>query len=158
VNGGRVGLSLIKSGTHPDPRGDAGRHLVTYSLLPHARGFSAESVIRPAYELNVPVRCFGASEGDRGIGSLLTVDAPNVVVESVKWAEDGGGFIVRLYEAEKSGGSATIRFGAGVKSISECNLLEEERKPLALSDGEAALRFRAFEIKSLYCEVQPLTG
>ena len=37
-------LSLIKSGTHPDPRGDEGRHQFTYSLLPHA-AFGVENEI-----------------------------------------------------------------------------------------------------------------
>jgi alpha-mannosidase len=153
VHGGRIGLSLIKSGVHPDPRGDAGRHIVTYSLLPHACAFSAESVIRPAYELNIPVRCFAAGEDAQDISSMVTVDAANVIVESVKWAEDGKGFVVRLYEAEKTGGAANMRFGANVKSISECNLLEENRAPVAVHENAVALEFRALEIKTLYCEV-----
>ena len=153
VHGGRIGLSLIKSGTHPDARGDAGCHLVTYSILPHACGFSAESVVRPAYELNIPVRCFAAGEGACDIASLVTVDKANVIVESVKWAEDGRGFVVRLYEAEKSAGSANVTLGASVKSVSECNLLEENREPVALTGGAATLTFRALEIKTLYCEV-----
>jgi alpha-mannosidase len=57
IEGSDIRLSLHKGGTHPDPRGDEGVHEVTYSLLPHQGGFSVETVIRPAYELNVqPVR------------------------------------------------------------------------------------------------------
>lgn len=153
VHGKRVGLSLMKSGTHPDERGDEGRHLVTYSLMPHASGFDVESVVRPAYELNVPVLAFDAGDEAKDIPSLVAVDSPNVIVESVKWAEDGKGFVVRLYEAGKTATSAIVKFGTDVKSVSETNLLEENRKAVDLVGGEVALEFRVFEIKTLYCEV-----
>ena len=53
-----------------------------------------------AYELNCPVRlCTGGG----GLGeqfSLLGLDTPDVIVETVKMAEGGrGALIVRLYEA-----------------------------------------------------------
>ena len=83
-----------------------------------------------------------------------TVDASNVIVESVKWAEDGGGFIVRLYEAGKSGVATTVGFGVPVKSVSECNLLEERPSdPVVFSDSRVLLSFGPFEIKTLYCEM-----
>ncbi len=152
VHGGRIGLTLIKSGTHPDPRGDAGRHVVTYSLLPHACPFSAESVVRPAYELNVPVRCFPAGGDARDIESLVRVDAPNVIVESIKCAEDGNAFIVRLYEAEKSECGATVTFGTDVKSVSECNLLEEKlNQPSGFENGRLIMHFRPFQIRTACC-------
>ncbi len=153
VHGGHVGLSLIKSGVHPDPRGDEGAHRFTYSLLPHDGGFSVESVIRPAYELNLPPTTTLAGEAATGSSSLLTVDAPNVIVEAVKWAEEGDAFVVRLYDAGKVATTATLRFGVSVKSISETNILEEATGALSLADGAVTVRFRPFEIKTLRCEV-----
>jgi len=152
VHGGRIGLSLIKSGVHPDPRGDAGRHVVTYSLLPHDCPFSTVSVVRPAYELNIQPKCFPVGENAGNIGSLVRVDAENVIVESVKWAEDGGGFVVRLYEAGKRKTTATLSFGTDVKSVSECNMLEEKQSDVAMTGSTVTLQFRALEIKTLYCE------
>jgi alpha-mannosidase len=153
VYGGELRLTLMKSGVHPDPRGDAGRHLVTYSLLPHACGFSVESVVRPAYELNVPPMVFEVGDGVTDIAGLLTVDAPNVIVESIKWAEKGNAFVVRLYEAGKIGCSAGIGFNIPVRSVKETNMLEEKPVDVELVDGWAELSFRALEIKTLYCEV-----
>ncbi|MGN6627069.1 MAG: alpha-mannosidase, partial [Tepidisphaeraceae bacterium] len=40
MKNGDYRLTLIKSGRHPDPRGDAGLHRFSYALLPHAGGFS----------------------------------------------------------------------------------------------------------------------
>lgn len=143
VTGGTLRLSLHKGGTHPDPRGDQGDHICTYSLLPHAGGFRAETVVRPAYELNLaPTVVDGVADS----GPLLAVDAPNVVVETVKPAEDGRGYIVRLYECERSATRARIRLAG---TVFETNLLEEDQQPLATKDEVLELEFRPFEIKTL---------
>jgi alpha-mannosidase len=147
VLGGDLRLSLVKGGTHPDPRGDEGLHPMTYSLLPHNGPFSAKSVVLPAYELNVPpMACVGAPKAP---DSLLRVDAPNVIVESVKWAEDEDALIVRLYEAEKSTTFAQLTFGIPVKTVAEVNLLEEEPEELALDGKCLSLQFRPFEIRTI---------
>ena len=147
VKEGTYVLSLIKSGRHPDPRGDEGRHRFAYAMLPHLGGFSVESVVRPAYEFNVaPTVIEGAAPVSV---SLLSVDAPNVIVEAVKWAEDVEGFVVRLYEAGRTGAWATVRFGVPVASVEETNLLEEEGTPVEVVDGAVRLWFKPFEIKTL---------
>lgn len=151
VDGSTLRLSLLKAGTHPDPRGDRGRHLMTYSMLPHACAFSVEAVVRPAYELNIPVTAVVAGAGTKARASLLTLDGPGVIVESVKWAEKAGGFVVRLYEAGGTGCIVKVRFGVPVRSVSETNLLEEQPRRLALKNAAVSLPMRAFEIKTLLC-------
>jgi alpha-mannosidase len=147
VLGGDLRLSLVKGGTHPDPRGDAGLHPVTFSLLPHAGPFSASAVVLPAYELNVaPIVALGSAEAP---ASLVRVDAANVIVESVKWAEDEDALILRLYEAEKSATLARLDFGLSVAAVAEVNLLEEEPEELELAGSSLLLPFRPFEIKTL---------
>ena len=152
VVGGDLSLTLVKSGTHPDGRGDAGRHVFAYSLLPHACPFSVESVVRPAYELNVPPKWCRAGSGASGFAGIVSVDAPNVIVEAVKRAESGTGFVVRLYEAGKTGTTATVRLSTPVESVSETNLLEENPKRLKLKDAAVSVYMRPFEIKTLMCE------
>ncbi len=155
VQGGTLRLSLLKAGTHPDARGDRGRHRFTYSLLPHACGFSVESVVRPAYELNLPVTAWWGSADALPWASLLTVDAPHVIVESVKWAEQGKAFVVRLYEAGKTGGRVKVTFNAKISSVSATNLLEEDARPLKLSGGAVRFTMRPFEIKTLLVRPEP---
>ncbi len=152
VHGSTLGLSLLKSGTHPDPRGDEGRHLVTYSLLPHAGDFSVESVVRSAYELNVPLVTIPVGAKAEPIPSLVNVDAPNVIVESIKWAEEGDAFVVRLYDAQRLGGTATVSFGVPVKSVTRTNLLEEDPKKLRLKSNSVELYVKPFEVITLRCE------
>ncbi|BDI34524.1 alpha-mannosidase [Capsulimonas corticalis] len=148
IKDGEYRLSLIKSGRHPDPRGDEGRHRFAYALLPHAGGFSIENVVRPAYEFNLPPSATLSSQAGASF-SLASVDAQNVIIESVKWAEDGGGFILRLYEAGRTGTHAVVKFGVPVTSVSETNLLEEDPTALEVSEGGVSLYLKAFEIKTL---------
>jgi alpha-mannosidase len=149
VHGSDMRLSLHKGGTHPDPRGDAGVHRVTYSFLPHAAGFSAESVIRPAYELNVPllaVKGRGSRQGD----SFLSIDAPNVIIETVKPAEDGEAYVIRLYEAERSAVTgASLTFGKAPSRLIAATMLEDELFELPFNCNRVSLDFGAFEIKTL---------
>ena len=126
---------------------------MTYSLLPRATGFSAESVVKPAYELNIPVLCYPAAEDTEGFEGLATVDRQNVIIEAVKWSEDGKGFVVRLYEAEKTGCQVRLSFGGSVKQVVETNLLEEEIGKVKLSKGAVNLYLRPFEVKTVYCKV-----
>ncbi len=149
VNGGQLDLSLIKSGTHPDPRGDAGRHAFTYSVLPHACGFSVESVVRPAYELNVPVTVVPVGAGAAGFEGLVSVDAPNVIIETVKWAEQGRAVVVRLYEAGGTGGNVNVKLNVKARSVSETNLMEEKPRKLAVKNEIVSVYVRPFEIKTL---------
>ncbi len=146
LNGGSMRLSLHKGGNVPDYRGDKGVHACTYALLPHMGSMAAETVIRPAYQLNErPLTVQGALT----LESLLTVDAPNVIVETVKPAEDAGKcFVLRLYEAEGTYTDAALHFGVKVTGIEETNMLEE--REAALEPGqEIALTFRPFQIRTL---------
>ena len=146
VNGGKLRLSLHKGGLRPDFKGDRGFHHCVYSFLPHNSGFSAESVIRPAYELNVPA---AVTDGKYEAQKLMNIDADNIFVEAVKPCEDAErAFIVRMYEAEGTFTTADVRFFDGAKSVKITNMLEEEQSEVE-SIAPAKLQFRPFEIKTL---------
>ena len=156
VQGSEIRLSLLKSGTHPDPRGDAGVHLFTYALLPHAGPFSVEAVVRPAYELNIPVSAVPAGAGAPPLASLATVDVPNVIIEAVKAPESGEGLVLRLYEAGGASATATVQLPpAGAWSVQATNLLEEGGVAVPVTANAVRLDFRPFEVKTLLCRQAP---
>jgi len=84
---------------------------------------------------------------------LATLDEANVIVESVKWAETGKAFVLRLYEAGKTGSRATLRLNAPVRAVQQTNMLEEDPTALPIRSGRVKLYFRPFEIKTLRCEL-----
>ena len=152
VNGNDMRLTLHKGGCRPDPRGDKGVHKFTYSLLVHETAFSTESVIQPAYELNYPAMVFeGAAACENG-KSFLTVDSDHVIIETVKPAEDGDGFIARLYETEGAFAQCDLTVSKTVGSVFATDMLEWEDTPIAMKDNRVALQFKPFEIKTLRFE------
>jgi alpha-mannosidase len=78
---------------------------------------------------------------------------PNVIVESVKWAEQGDAFVVRLYEAGKLGTDVSVQFKTPVQAVSETNLLEEKPHALEMTDQRVSFFMRPFEIKTLIVQI-----
>lgn len=143
VEGGNMRLSLHKGGTRPDFNGDKGVHKTVYSFLPHNSNFNTVDVIRPAYELNIPVV---VGKGDFEAVRLILPKAENVIVESIKPCEDNEkAFIARLYETEGTYTNCPIEYFNGAKKIEITNMLEE---PQQIFEGDELI-FNGFEIKTI---------
>ena len=147
VLGNSINLTLLKSALAPDMTADRGRQEFTYAFYAWNGPFIESEVIREAYDLNCPVR---VAAGAAGRASILSVDAPNVIVETVKPAEDGSGdVVVRLYEAKRTATRCNLRTTLPVRGAAETNMLEEKERDLVVHDGQIALEFRPFEIKTV---------
>jgi len=81
--------------------------------------------------------------------SWFRINAPEIVIETVKQAEDGKGLIVRLYESAGASTRAELACGFALAEAAEANLIEKEPKPLDVSGGGLRLEFRPFEIRTL---------
>ncbi len=145
-----IRISLLRGPGSPDPTADLGHHTFAYSILPHAGSWD-EGTVRAAYALNDPL-IVRRGEG-RGAGSVATplvaCDAPNVIVETVKRAEDGNGIIVRLYETQRRRGTITLTTGFPLQAAARTNLLEEEKAALAVDGNRTQYDIRPFEIVTL---------
>ncbi len=148
VRGSDMRLSLHTGGCRPDPSGDAGVHETTYSILPHG-GFSAENVIYPAYECNYELPVF-PGKLTKNLPVPVTVNKGNVLCETVKPTEDGtDGYVLRLYEAEKTKTEVTLTFPEHIKKVYLTNMLEEIQEEVPLKGNRAVLAFKPFEIKTV---------
>jgi alpha-mannosidase len=88
--------------------------------------------------------------GEAGHGSYFWVEANNVIIETVKPAEDGSGeIIVRLYEAMRTATRCALHYSLPVSAVYETDMLETLKKELAINIGYVPLSFRPFEIKTL---------
>ena len=145
-----IRLSLLKSATNPDANADQGEHWMTYSLLPHEGDWRGE-VIPAAYDLNDPliVRRVSGASGAGALNSLVSVSAANVVIETVKQAEDGNGIIVRMYEDQRNRGKFTLTTGFPLKQAYRCNLLEENDGALDIQNNSVQLDVTPYQIISL---------
>lgn len=144
---GNLRLSLHRGGNRPETFGDAGVHEMTYSFLPHSGSFSAENVVIPAYELNVPA--FAVEGNAKDEKSFLTIDESNIICESIKPTESGeNGYVVRLYECEGTRAKANVTLSRPGKEIVSCNMIEDEGEKLTLDGNTLSLTFRPFEVKT----------
>ena len=146
-------ITLHRSPTDPDPTADQGRHEFTYSLLPHAGTWRESDVIQEAYSLNDPLIAYLIpAQPSAVLPSTYTwaeVDPDNVVIETVKKAEDDDAWIVRVYECKQyRSNTVTITLGQTINRAVECNLLEEEENPVTYQGNQLRFAIKPFEIKT----------
>ncbi|MBO5410453.1 MAG: alpha-mannosidase, partial [Clostridia bacterium] len=151
IKEGSIKPTLLRSATEPNYYQDRERHEFTYAIYPHSGAVNTSDVVYEGYNLNVPMYCkaVGAQNGNLPAEySLVSVNAGNVIIETVKKAEDSDAIIVRAYETWNKKTACEFSFGSGIASVSECNLLEEKDAELAFCDNKFATEFRPFEIKT----------
>lgn len=148
-----IRLTLLRSPTMPDPMADFGEHQFKYSLYPHAGPWN-ENTQREAYLLNDPILVYkGKEEREKKLvsshQSLVSTSSPNVIIETVKRAEDGDGIIVRLYESQRKRGPVQLHAGFAVEAAWETNLLEENEAALRVENDSAQLEFTPYQIMTI---------
>lgn len=151
VHDGVLRLSLLRAPTDPDPRADRGEHHFTYALLPHTGDWRTGGVIPQGYDLNAPACAVTVAPQPQGslsaVYSSFAVDQPNVILETVKQAEDGRGLILRLYEAWGMRTRTRLVLPDGATAYA-CTPLEQPLDEGAPVDA-LALELRPFELRTL---------
>ena len=148
-------ISLLRSTTGPDPDADQGFHQFKYSLLPHS-GKLDKITIASAYRLNdtaFAITC-GQSTSDilkneELLKCLITSDSSNIVIETIKKAEDNCGIIVRCYESLRNRNLVTFTSGFKIKEVWRTNLLEENETRVEHYVNQFRLTVKPFEIITL---------
>ena len=148
VKDGTIGLTLIKCGVEPNPNADVEVHTFTYSLYPHAGTWKQAGTVKEAYNLNQPAYAVPGGEPGRAY-SFASVDRSNVVLETVKQAEDGNGTVLRLYECENGRTKTTLTVPASFTRAYSTNLLEEIEEELPVENGKVVFTMKPFEIKTI---------
>jgi alpha-mannosidase len=153
-------------------------HVFEHSLLPHAGDWRRGEVVRAGYEVNSPLRAVQAPLQPGVLPSslsLLSVDAPNVVVAALKplgnplaeqkaaeHSNPANGVIVRAYEAEGKAVSANIRFASSPEAAWTTDLMERKLQDLEVvrsrwkRPAEVRLEVPACGIVSLGAMLQSL--
>ena len=145
-------LSLLRAPTYPDPKADEGLHRFTYSLFPHPGDWRAAQTVRRAAELNQPLHAVLVDPHPGALPAVYSwaqIDRENIVLETVKKAENGDDLILRLYEAHGCRGTAELRFASPPSDIRKCNLVERKARPIDRTGAQAKLEFTPFEIKTV---------
>jgi len=160
TEGSTLKLTMLKCSPHPDPNlggdyADQGEHTFSYALLPHSGSLYDAGVIREAYCFNQPLEVLPVATQEGQLPdtySLVSCDTPNVILETVKKAEDSDDMIVRFYEAFGARGNAEIRLAPGFTKAYLCDMMENELEALDITDNRVILPVKNFEIVTLKCK------
>jgi alpha-mannosidase len=155
THGNTQRLSLLRSSKAPDAHADMGRQKFRYAILPHRGSLNQSAVVRAGFNFNNPLRLV---DGFVELPKVSVAGAPNVVLETIKKAEDTSDLVIRAYEAYGGAANASIELGLNVTKAYKVNLLEEEVEALEVkstSTGTAiSLAFKAFEVVTLRLTVE----
>lgn len=130
-------ITLLRAPVEPDYKADRGEHDFIYSLYPHAGGWEEGGTVKAGFGLNVPADVCGAkATADAVPTSFVQVEHASVVLDTIKKAEDGNGYIVRLYESCGGGGDVKVTFAKQLKSVTACDMMEQDEEAVS-HDGSS---------------------
>jgi alpha-mannosidase len=136
-------VSLLRAPKSPDPDADMAAHRFAYAVLPHTSGWREAGVVEEAIRFNAPLR-WGA--GTSSLPSLAAVDDPNLVLDTIKRAEDSDALVLRLYDAHGARGVARVSLGVPFTGARRANLLEDAGETLEVDGDAIVVPYRPHEI------------
>jgi alpha-mannosidase len=149
VFGNVMSLSLLRGTMSPDATADIGVHRLRYALYPHAGDWRDAQTVGEAHCFNRPLVWASGAASDILRRPLVSIEPANVIIDTLKPAEDGKGFIVRLYESTGSATKARLAFGIPVRNVHLSNTMEDRLAPLAVADNACQFDVRPFQIVTL---------
>ncbi|RCI00419.1 Glycoside hydrolase, 38 vacuolar alpha mannosidase [Rhizopus stolonifer] len=135
--GNSMRLSLLRSPKAPDSNCDIGHHTFKYAIYPHPNHFLQSDVVQEGYNFNSPLisRIIPKSrmqDLEHAIPQLSIGNAPNVVLDTIKKAEDSDAIIIRMYEAYGGHARAKLISSRVIEKIAKCNILEDELESIPI--------------------------
>src|SRR5436190_7670359 len=139
--GNELRVTLVRSPKSPDPEADMGRHDFAYAFVPHAGGWREAGIVREAALFNAPLRWTDVPFE----GSFASVEG-DLVLDTIKRAEDSDAIVLRLYEPHGGRGTARIGLGVPFSTARRASLLEDDGEPPEIEHGRIVVPFRPHEI------------
>jgi len=152
TKGNEMRITLLRAPGDPDPIADRGEHTFTYSLMPHVGDYIQAEAVRRGYELNIPLNAQVVKSHNGTLPpthSFFSVNAPNVVLETIKRAEKEDTTILRLYECHNQRTEVTVMIHVPFKRAYECDLMEDNISEIKSVNGAITFQMKPFEIKTI---------
>ncbi len=149
----KIGLSLIKTPIYPDPLSDAEVIRFAYSIYPYIGTWLSAGVHVEAKKIANPLIILLNNNGEQlnelKSEKFIDISENNIVLESIKKAENTDSIILRLYEIGGKRGCVKINLFKKISSAWRCNILEEPIKELEVSNYSITYEYRPYEIITL---------
>ncbi|MFW6381361.1 MAG: alpha-mannosidase [Bacillota bacterium] len=157
-------MTLLRSPVYPNPARmglepredgvtDQGWHKLRYGLYPHQGDWRQAQTPARAYDFNYPIlvrrEASHAGSLPRELTYLKTASS-NIIISSLKKAEDNGALIVRLYETDGCAGVHLLEFYERPAAVFEGDLMENKTRKLNKITGNSLeIELGEYEIKTL---------
>ena len=157
IRDGNMRITLLKSGMYPNPKADQGEHLFTYSLYPHEGDWKLGKTVQMAHSLNVPLYGLVCDANNNGVlpdvASIANINCENVIVDTVKKAEDSDDIVIRMYECYNRRSNVELTFFKDLSEVAECNLMERPLNNVPVQGNTFAFEMKPYEIKTFLLKI-----
>jgi alpha-mannosidase len=145
IKGNVMRLSLLRSPKWPDPTADRGKHTIEYALYPHAQNWREANTVRRGYEYNNPLLAV-LGEAHKGTlpdtKSFVQLTPGNLVLTTIKKAEDSAAWIFQWYDAKGEEVQAMLTLPETPKQVVMSNFLEEDGMPVGFDQKVVQVKTR----------------
>lgn len=137
---------------------DLGQHYFTYSMVGHPGTLTEAGTVEKAECLNQPLVTFIAPshKGENGkLFSFVKVSDSQVLLKSLKKAEEGDAYVLRFYEtAGKPTDVVEVEFPAEIEKAVEVNGIEEPIQDATFSGNKLQFKATAFQPKTFSVQLK----
>ncbi len=132
LDGSTLRLTLIRSSYEPDPLPEIGEHTIRMALVPHGKPLADATLTQLGTGFNQPLQVVSTDIHKGTLPAqapdIVASDSENIVISSVKKAEDGDAVIIHLFETAGKTTTAKVRLDptiiGRVKEAVEVDFLE----------------------------------
>jgi alpha-mannosidase len=152
LDGSTLRVNLIRSSYDPDILPEIGEHTIRLAVVPHGKALAVSSLVHLGAGLNHPLSIVGTGIHKGTLpnqaSAVKAISSDNVVLSSVKKAEDDEAFVFRFFET--AGKPATVKveldtdFLGTPKQGEEVDFLE---RPTGKSAGNVKVARDGFTVK-----------
>jgi alpha-mannosidase len=145
-------MSLIRSSYFPDPLPEIGEHEIEFAVYPHTGNWTNARSTRCGYEFNNRLEAFYDDPHEGILGDVMTtveVEPENIIIASIKRAEDDDSIILRMYETNGVETVGNVKISLLAETVVETDLLEQPIGDIVkIQNGVFSSVFKPYEIKT----------
>ena len=146
-------LTLLRSPADPDPDADQGPHHFVYALYPHAGTWKEALTERQGWGFNYKLKVIQTEKHAGALPaehSFISVEPSNIILTTVKKAEDDNALILRFYEWAGRDTQAQINLPHSAVSATATNLIEvPEAAPIQVRNNSITVEAKPYSINSI---------
>ncbi len=128
------------------------QHTFEYSIIPHVGNWAESTSFRQAKCFINPLTSWSIKGKGGNIpceDSFIKIDLDNVLITTIKKAEDDDSSIVRFYEITGKACTAKIEVKKNFREAWLSNMNEESKRRIEINDGKLEVPIAAYEIVTL---------